>query len=342
MKVTIIIDAKNEFRSRIKAGNGEIVAHSSEGYDDLRGCLNGLRSSIENIQNPQMIKRKTDASGKPFFTIDSPNGNILLKGESYSSNQAMEHGIKVLTKILTTNPLDILDETNVPIDVAILVKAGLPVPTGSQYKIIIDGAPFITSNFGPTGREILAIAGKKSERFELIQKFTLGRTETIEANERVDLRICGVEKFVTIPLDQRNGKGNLAGNQRDFQLSADDQIFLKNMNFKYDLCKEGNIFWLIINNFPIPKGYNTTEAKVALLIPPNYPQTQIDMAYFSPALSLENLKKIPQSNISQNIGGIFFQRWSRHRTAQNPWRPNVDNIETHLTCVKNWLKRETI
>jgi hypothetical protein len=35
-----------------------------------------------------------------------------------------------------------------------------------------------------------------------------------------------------------------------------------------------------------------------------------------------------------------YQQWSRHRTAQNPWRPGLDNVCTHLLQVNNWLERE--
>ena len=40
------------------------------------------------------------------------------------------------------------------------------------------------------------------------------------------------------------------------------------------------------------------------------------------------------------IMGQEFQRWSRHRTGQNPWRPGIDNLHTHLSLVEEWLLRE--
>ena len=35
-----------------------------------------------------------------------------------------------------------------------------------------------------------------------------------------------------------------------------------------------------------------------------------------------------------------WQRWSRHRTAVNPWRRGYDCIETHVLLVDDWLERE--
>jgi hypothetical protein len=42
----------------------------------------------------------------------------------------------------------------------------------------------------------------------------------------------------------------------------------------------------------------------------------------------------------QQIDGTGWQRWSRHRTPQNPWRPGVDSVATHLVLVDQWLLRE--
>ena len=47
------------------------------------------------------------------------------------------------------------------------------------------------------------------------------------------------------------------------------------------------------------------------------------------------------NNLSQVvIAGEAWQQWSRHRTGQNPWRPGVDDIASHLGLVDDWLRRE--
>jgi len=76
-----------------------------------------------------------------------------------------------------------------------------------------------------------------------------------------------------------------------------------------------------------------------LRIPPSYPDDQIDMVYFYPALALTSGKAIGQLS-PLAFDGKQYQQWSRHRTAQNPWRPNLDNVCTHLLQVNNWLERE--
>ena len=78
---------------------------------------------------------------------------------------------------------------------------------------------------------------------------------------------------------------------------------------------------------------------VALLIPPQYADTQIDMVYVAPALARSDGRPIAAVS-PQAIQGHTFQRWSRHRTGANPWRPGVDDVASHLTLVDEWLRRE--
>ncbi|TGK35785.1 YegP family protein [Leptospira andrefontaineae] len=46
-KFVIYKDAKGEYRFRLKAGNGEIIA-SSEGYSSKQACENGIESVKKN------------------------------------------------------------------------------------------------------------------------------------------------------------------------------------------------------------------------------------------------------------------------------------------------------
>lgn len=345
MKITILKDAASEYRFRIVSSNNEIVAASSEGYNALAGCFNGLVSTIQNIQNPAMIKRKIDRSDAPFYTINAPNGRILTKSESFSSKQAMEKGLAALQKIFH-NPFEVVNSEGQKFDPEFLLKHGIPVHGGSGYQIKIDNRLIVIPEFGPTGAELLKAINKDPKRFELIQKFTLGRTEVVQSDERVDLRVCGVEKFVTIPLDQTNGKmtdsKSLADRQRDFLLLEEDIIFLESNHYTYDLIKEGNKQWLVIRDYLLPAGYQVERTNIALLLPTNYPDTQIDMVYCFPFLERQDKKAIPRTQVRANISGKQYQGWSRHRTRNNPWRRGIDNICTHLHCVDSWLRKEVL
>lgn len=127
--------------------------------------------------------------------------------------------------------------------------------------------------------------------------------------------------------------------RRQFQLPPDDEAGLAARGLPFEAVKENNVNLLILPKYPIPVGYNVSEAVALLRIPPSYPDEQIDMVYFSPGLSLTSGKQIRQLSMCQH-DGRQFQQWSRHRTGVNPWRPGLDNICTHLLQVDNWLERE--
>lgn len=127
--------------------------------------------------------------------------------------------------------------------------------------------------------------------------------------------------------------------RKDFSLPINDADFLQNKGFKWNAISDGSNKWLIINNYFIPKGYNVDLASIALKIEASYPDVQIDMVYFSPALCLKSGKAIP-AIANERIENNSWQRWSRHRTSQNPWLPGVDDISTHLLLVNYWLKKE--
>ena len=78
---------------------------------------------------------------------------------------------------------------------------------------------------------------------------------------------------------------------------------------------------------------------VALQIPPGYPDAQIDMAYFHPHLARKDGRAIGALS-AQDLDGKVFQRWSRHRTGEAPWRPGEDDVSSHLVLVDDWLERE--
>ena len=50
-KFEIYTDTAGEFRFRIKAKNGQIIA-TSEGYKDMKSCLNGIESIRKNAESP--------------------------------------------------------------------------------------------------------------------------------------------------------------------------------------------------------------------------------------------------------------------------------------------------
>ena len=54
-KFELYLDKAGEYRFRLKATNGEIIA-VSEGYTSLAGCENGIRSVKENAPDAEIVE----------------------------------------------------------------------------------------------------------------------------------------------------------------------------------------------------------------------------------------------------------------------------------------------
>lgn len=128
--------------------------------------------------------------------------------------------------------------------------------------------------------------------------------------------------------------------RREFRLPEVDESFLNEIDAPWECVTFNGNSWLLMHQFPIPEGYNTGEATVAVQIPAGYPQVKLDMVWFHPALVRKDGKPIGQSNHFDTIGQDRFQRWSRHYTKQNPWIPGESCIETHMAMISRWLERE--
>lgn len=129
--------------------------------------------------------------------------------------------------------------------------------------------------------------------------------------------------------------------RRDFQLQEEDILFLNNLNLPWETINDGGMQWVIIHKYPLPFGYNLDVVKVGIKIETGYPRTPLDMAYFYPGLQRLDGKPINAISI-QLINGENFQRWSRHRTGENPWREGIDDLSTHLSLVSFWFDQEFI
>ncbi len=127
--------------------------------------------------------------------------------------------------------------------------------------------------------------------------------------------------------------------RRQFSLPAADEQYLDSLHLEWETVRDAGQLWLLIHGWKLPRGYNVAVARLALQIPGGYADSQIDMVYFFPPLERTDRRAIAALSF-QLLCGENYQRWSRHRTPANPWRPGVDDVSTHLTLVDDWLSRE--
>ena len=208
----------------------------------------------------------------------------------------------------------------------------------SEYKLQIDKDIFSIDHPILTGTELLEIAGKKpTKKFAIYLKVKEGPPQRIGADEKVDLRNPGVERFVTLPLDQTEGFDS----RREFTLSQSDLDWLAETGLRYELVVENNVLRVVLYSFPVPPGYIHNQVDVNVRIDTGYPDTQIDMVYVHPPLTRADGRSIGALS-HENFDNKSWQRWSRHRTPANPWRPGIDNLSTHFGLVEDWFSRELI
>lgn len=127
--------------------------------------------------------------------------------------------------------------------------------------------------------------------------------------------------------------------RRQFNLPASDEAFLNALGRPWETVIDGNTRWVLIHDRVLPGGYTAQRVSEAHRIDAGYPDTQLDMVYFLPALQLANGRAIG-ALAAQMISGESWQRWSRHRESAHPWRPGVDDLSSHMLLVDHWLERE--
>lgn len=206
------------------------------------------------------------------------------------------------------------------------------------YRFRIDKTDYENPLPDLTGRDLLVIAGKHHpERFKLLQK--IGSTmKPVALDEVVHVSDKGEERFITLPLDQTEGEQMLPL-RRDFTLPEGDRETLDATGLRWEAAQEMGVPRVVIRDYPVGAGYVPGRTDLMVRLLPGYPTSQIDMWYFHPPLARADGAQI-RALVSDTFEGKTWQGWSRHRTGLNPWRPDIDDIGTHLALVEHCLALE--
>ena len=127
--------------------------------------------------------------------------------------------------------------------------------------------------------------------------------------------------------------------RREFALPERDLEYLEERGLAWEAVRDGRLGRVVIHDYPLPSGLKPDTVSLNVRIEPGYPETQIDMVYFYPHVARIDAKAIG-ALATDEFDGKAWQRWSRHRTSDNPWRRGVDDISTHMQLVRYWLERE--
>lgn len=209
-------------------------------------------------------------------------------------------------------------------------------PKHNQYAFSVDNQQFKSNDPTPTGRQILELSGRVPISKFLLVQVGHGQPREIGPDDKVDLSAPGKEHFRALPRECTEGFSG----RRQFRLPANDEKFLENLGLQWETITEDKVMRLVIYGFPVPPGYTHSAVNINFRIEQTYPDSQIDMVYFYPPLALSSGKVI--GALSPDVfDGKTWQRWSRHRQPESAWRPGIDDVESHMALVNDWLKKET-
>jgi len=208
-----------------------------------------------------------------------------------------------------------------------------------EWKLNVQGVTIESHAPSISVRDAMTQAGFDTKARWIIILKTATAKKQVDLDYMIDLREPGVEKLRLTPREINNGEV-VADTRRDFQLLQTDHAWLNGRSYDWSTIVDGGRRWLILRGVVLPAGYNAATAIIAMEIPTAYPMAEVDMFYCLPQLTRIDGREIPQTQVSQMIGGRSFQRWSRHRGAIAPWRPGQDSIVTHLLLVDESLNRE--
>ncbi|MBW1636234.1 MAG: YegP family protein [Deltaproteobacteria bacterium] len=92
-KFELYRDKADEFRFRLKAGNGENIG-LSEGYKTKAAALKGIESVRTNAEEEVQYIYKTGKDDKVYFNLKAKNHQVILSSQGYASENGAKNGVK--------------------------------------------------------------------------------------------------------------------------------------------------------------------------------------------------------------------------------------------------------
>lgn len=211
---------------------------------------------------------------------------------------------------------------------------------GDRWKLMVQGVVLEFNQPEVKVADAMAQAGFDPTKAWHIYLIVHGQKTEIAAEQVVDLRTPGIEKIRLMQRNVDNGEGQQPAPRRLFKLLAVDHVYLDDLGVRWETVFEGERRWLLMHDYPLPRGYAPGTTTLALDIPKDYPASQVDMFYFAPFVGRTNGVEIPSVQVRATIGGVEYQGWSRHRNAASAWDSAADNVRTHLALVESCLAKE--
>ncbi len=126
-------------------------------------------------------------------------------------------------------------------------------------------------------------------------------------------------------------------------LSEDDKKWLNERGFSYEASVDASgITHLIINNYPLPQGFDQDKTDLLVRLPAGFPDTAPDMFWVDPTIKLVKTgANAPASDQYESHAGRTWQRFSRH-LSPGAWRPGIDSLQSWLVAIRGLLEKDVV
>ena len=79
-KFVITKGRDKKYYFNLKASNGQVIL-TSEGYNDKKGCKNGINSVKKNSQTDARFEVKASKGGQEYFVLNATNGQVIGRSQ---------------------------------------------------------------------------------------------------------------------------------------------------------------------------------------------------------------------------------------------------------------------
>ncbi len=124
------------------------------------------------------------------------------------------------------------------------------------------------------------------------------------------------------------------------QLLEEDEAYLKEKGYNYQLVADGDMGCLVISGYILASGkYDRDAVDLLICIPKGYNDAKLDMYYVDPPLRLRASGQYPhKADHFEDHAKRKWQRFSRHLPQ---WRAGIDTLQNFLPFVHRELQDKT-
>ena len=112
---------------------------------------------------------------------------------------------------------------------------------------------------------------------------------------------------------------------------------LERRGHRFTLTESTGETLVVLSGVATPSGLAPRNVDVLIRIPSLFPAVNPDMFWVAPAITRDSGGVIVATQVTENLVGRPWQRWSRH-LQPSQWRPDCDDLGTYLDIVLQCMR----